>query len=401
MVCDSVLASATNSVRARVLYSLMFGGGTAVYFVLPIWAGLFEEQFGYSSTQIGWLLSADMSANTIAILLTRFWIHRVDLRRAIIFALILFCGGNLLSISADSFKALLALRYIVGIGMGSLVAMAVVGIGATAKPDRNFGFALTAQVLIGGVLLFATPWLLRVGGIKSYFVTFSLLILFVLPLLGGMPKSLVKRSQGAVTTSSEFHPALLLAFASIALFFTAMSSFWAFVERIADQGGLSRDYVSFALSASILISASGALLAAWMSDRFGRIRPILVSIFISAGSIVLLLLDPTQVVFFVSINLFNWTYNFVIPFQSGWVADLDKTGRNITLLPAVQGAGISIGPIVAGSLISGTDYTTVIYLSTGLLLVSGIMFVGLRASISDSKAGIDQALEAPIVVGKP
>lgn len=378
--------------RARALYSLLFGGGTAVYFVLPIWGGIFADQFGFSGAQIGWLLSADMGANTVAILSTPFWIHRIDLRRALIGALSLFAGANLLCIGVTEFHQILILRYLVGFGMGALVSIAVAGIGATSKPDRNFGYALSVQVALGGALLFATTWLLELGGMNAQYLVFVGIALMILPFVGSMPPTLQKQSHDASYSGLRISRPLLLAFAGIAVFFAGMNSFWSFIERIANQADLSTEFVSFALSLSVLISVSGSLLAAWMSDRFGRMKPISIGVVITLVSVSILLVDTSKLAFFISIILFNLMYNFVIPFQSGWVADLDRSGRNITLLPAVQGGGISLGPILAGMAISGQNYTPVIHLSGFLLVASMLLFLLLSRVASKQPDGIRDAL---------
>lgn len=376
-----------DSASSRALFCLLFGAGTAVYFVLPIWAGLFEERFGFSAAQIGWLLSADMSSNTAAVLLARLWLHRVHLRHAILGALAVYVLGNLACLGVSEFAPLLSLRYVVGFGMGTMVGAAVAGIGATERPDRNFGFALSVQVTLGGALLFATPVLIGAGGIAAYYVVFSIVMSSVLFLLKGVPASFEKEAPEASAARASsplgLNGPLLLAFLGVAVFFVGMNGFWSFAERIADQGGRSADFVSSVLAVSVLVSVFGSLLAAWMSDRYGRIGPIVIGVLIAMGSVALLLLEPSNALFIAAINGFNLMYNFIIPFQSGWVAQLDATGRNITLLPAVQGGGISLGPIVAGSLISGTNYMPVIYMSLFFLALSALIYCLLRFLVPD------------------
>ena len=384
---DSKAPADTNSASSRALFCLLFGAGTAVYFVLPIWAGIFEERFGFSAAQIGWLLSADMSASTVAVLVARLWMHRVNLRHAIAGALALYVAGNLACLGLGEFAFLLLLRYVAGFAMGTLVAVAVAGIGATERPDRNFGFALSVQVTLGGALLFATPYLVNMGGIASYYVVFSIVMSTVLFFLKRAPTGYAKESAAGSASSLGLSGPLVLAFAAVAVFFIGMNGFWSFVERIADQAGIAADFVSSALAISVLVSVLGSLLAAWMSDRFGRIGPIVIGVLITVGSVTLLLIQPSSLLFFISVNGFNLMYNFIIPFQSGWIADLDTTGKNITLLPAVQGGGISLGPIIAGMLISGTNYVPVMYMSVSFLVVSALMYWVLRVLVSDRTAG--------------
>ena len=389
--------ASADSASSRALFCLLFGAGTSVYFVLPIWAGIFEEQFGFSAAQIGLLLSADMSSNTAAILLARLWLHRVHFRHAILAALAVYVFGNLACLGIGEFAPLLSLRYVVGFGMGTMVAAAVAGIGATERSDRNFGFALSVQVALGGALLFATPLLIRVGGIASYYVVFSIVMSSVLLLLRTVPASFEKVSSAPGASGLGLTGPLLLAFAGVAVFFVGMNGFWSFAERIADQGGLRADFVSTTLAVSVLVSVLGSLLAAWMSDRYGRIGPIAIGVAIAIGSIALLLLEPSNWLFVAAINGFNLMYNFIIPFQSGWIADLDATGRNITLLPAIQGGGISLGPIVAGTLIAGTNYIPVIYMSMFFLSLSALTYGVLRLLVS----GRAQAEKPPAPASPP
>ena len=375
--------ASADSVSSRALFCLLFGAGTSVYFVLPIWAGIFEEQFGFSAAQIGWLLSADMSSNTVAVLLARLWLHRVHFRHAILGALAVYVLGNLACLGVEGFAPLLSLRYVVGFAMGTMVGSAVAGLGATRRPDRNFGFALSVQVALGGALLFATPLMIRVGGIGSYYVVFSVVMSSVLLLLRTVPRRFDKGASAAESPAWGLNGPLLLAFLGVAVFFIGMNGFWSFAERIADQGGRSADFVSSALAISVLVSILGSLLAAWMSDRYGRVGPIVIGLLIAIGSVALLLLEPSDRLFLAAINGFNLMYNFIIPFQSGWVAHLDATGRNITLLPAIQGGGISLGPIVAGVLISGANYMPVIYMSIFFMALSALTYCVLRMLVSD------------------
>ncbi len=364
-----------------------------MYFVLPIWAGQFEDVFGFSSAQIGWLLSADMGANTLAVLSVWFWVQKVNLRIAVAIAATVFAVANLACLRVDSFTTLLVLRWVVGLGMGVLAGVAIAGIGLTRKPDRNFAFALTAQVLIGSALLFATPWLLEWGGMQSYYVFFALLFVPVMFLLGGMPITFQKHGDAVENTKwGGIHGLFIFALLAVLVYFAGMNSFWAFVERIGDQGTLTKEYISSILSASILVSVIGSLAAAWMSDRYGRIGPIVIGLALTVGAVGLLLLEVSPLSFMVSIFVFNLMYNFVIPFQSGWVANLDLDGRNTALLPAVQGAGLSLGPILVGYVVAGSSYTPVIFLSVGLLLASIVLFILLRFTISDREERITTVL---------
>ena len=46
-----------DTLPARLQYFLLYGAGTLVFFVLPIWGFIFSEM-GFSDSEIGWLLAA-------------------------------------------------------------------------------------------------------------------------------------------------------------------------------------------------------------------------------------------------------------------------------------------------------------------------------------------------------
>jgi len=228
---------------------------------------------------------------------------------------------------------------------------------------------------------------------QSYYVFFALLFVPVMFLLGGMPITFQKHGDAVENTKwGGIHGLFIFALLAVLVYFAGMNSFWAFVERIGDQGTLTKEYISSILSASILVSVIGSLAAAWMSDRYGRIGPIVIGLALTVGAVGLLLLEVSPLSFMVSIFVFNLMYNFVIPFQSGWVANLDLDGRNTALLPAVQGAGLSLGPILVGYVVAGSSYTPVIFLSVGLLLASIVLFILLRFTISDREERITTVL---------
>ena len=374
---------------ASLLYCLLYAAGTVVYFVLPVWGGIFSEDMLFNTAMIGWLVSADMIANAIANVAARYWIAHWNWRKTALGFVALLAVANLMCIGVEDFALLMTLRFVAGFAGGGLTSLAAAGIARSGKPDRYFGIALSIQVFMGGLILFASPSLLAEFGNASIYVALALLALIALPFLrtipNGQPKAQLpmpkfhKKATG-VKASGQFPSILaILGFVSVILFFAGMNSIWAFAENIGTELGIEDQFIATTLSLSLLISMGGSLLAAYLAGKVKRLAPIVLGVSSIALAVISFFWVQGNWAFFIAINVFNFGYNFVIPFQSGWIASFDIKGENIVLLPAVQGAGISMGPVLSGFIINDVSYLRAIYPSTILLIASIIIFLVLKS----------------------
>lgn len=370
-------------------YCILYAAGTVVYFVLPIWGGIFSEDMLFNTAMIGWLLSADMIANAIANVTARYWIGHWNWRKTALGFVALMAVANLMCIGVDDFALLMTLRLVAGFAGGGLTSLAAAGIARSEEPDRYFGIALSIQVFMGGLILFASPSLLAEFGNASIYVALAVLALIALPFLRAIPAGQLKaqlpmpKSQEVaigVKASGQFPQMLtILGFVGVILFFAGMNSIWAFAENIGTELAIEGQFIATTLSLSLLISMGGSLLAAYLAGKVKRLVPIVLGVSSIALAVISFSWVQGNWAFFIAINVFNFGYNFVIPFQSGWIASFDIRGENIVLLPAVQGAGISIGPVLSGFIINDVSYLRAIYPSTILLIASIIVFLILRS----------------------
>ncbi|MBB6520214.1 MFS transporter [Pseudoteredinibacter isoporae] len=365
----------------RFLFSLIYSAGTLVYFALPVWGGLFDQEYGFSAAQIGWLLSADMTSNAIANVSARYWIHRFNWQRSLLTFVFVFVAANVACMFYQDFSSLMLLRYIAGFAGGAMVSIAVAGIASTENPDKDFGLALSLQVFLGGLLILSSSALVDILGAESMYIIISIPAALCIPLIHCLPAKMVSQEDQTRQASDEFAHGktlyLVLAFTAIFLFFTGMNSLWSFAELIGSELGVHDDLIAISLSASLILSVAGSLLAAWMGGKTERLRAITLGTFSTILSVLALLFIPGGWLFFLAINIFNFGYNFIIPFQSGWVSKLDNSGKNIVMLPAIQGFGISLGPILAGTVAEKNGLLQITYLSAGFLLSSIVVFTAL------------------------
>ena len=138
---------------------------------------------------------------------------------------------------------------------------------------------------------------------------------------------------------------------SIFFFFAVQSGVWTYIERIGSGAGISAAVIGTALATGAFVGLIGALTAAGIAAKFGRVLPLTFTTVFQAISILLLLDNPAIAAFFAASALFQFFWNFGIPFQMGVMSRADPTGRYVVLITAVTGAGFTAGPLIAAAVL--------------------------------------------------
>lgn len=376
----------------RWLTYLIFAASLVVYYLLPVWAGIFTEAYGFNGKQVGLLLSADMTASTIASFTARYWIHRCYWRRMFPVAVLLTVTPNLLCGVAESYAALLACRYLAGWGAGMMSAFMYATISASDNPDREFAYAMTLQVFLGALCLYGASHIWAAWGAEAVFIMTGLVALLPLICLHAAPRAnpltvLPGGGRDLNSVPDAIPPAALIGLLAVGLFFASMNSIWSFMERLGDAEGFAEDFIAFTLAVSLLFSFTGALVPAWLAGRIKRIAAISSGYALLFFALAAIGRNPSAAMYLAALCVYNFFYSFVIPFQNGWIASLDRTGRTVVLLPVLQGIGLSAGPVLAGLVIVDNRYANAIYVSIILLLFSYCLFFHMFKRTRNAFAG--------------
>jgi len=140
--------SEQDAIKTRLLNYVLFAVGLLPYYLLPIWAGVFAEEFNFTGVRLGPLLAADMVGGTIAALLARYWISRAPWQSVLIWSLLVCAIANVSCAFSESFVTLLALRGVAGLSAGTFMAIVYADFAQSLNPDRDFSFAESITVII-------------------------------------------------------------------------------------------------------------------------------------------------------------------------------------------------------------------------------------------------------------
>lgn len=353
--------------------------------IQPIFLGALADTFTLDGRQLGFISGAELGGSCLASLSAAYWFPRFRLRRVALFALSVALAGNLLTSWVTNYSQLLMVRFTIGcFGSGVIYAMTLGLIGQLARPDRIIAIAIVFHVLSLAAGMVAVPVLMDRWQLHGVTTTVALLFstgLFVVHLL---PERLgIQKTREATTGGRNFLPGALLA--SLIVFSAGLGGVWAFMERIGSSAGFSTTDISSALAVSALVGGLGALVAAVLGTRLGRLPPIVFALLLQMATCFVLATRSDWYSYLMAVALFNFCWNLTLPYIMGAIAEADLSGRFMVLIPAAQTGGYAIGPMMVGLIMAGDDYQAAAWTSMGFFLLCLLLVVPLLRKVSASQ----------------
>jgi predicted MFS family arabinose efflux permease len=130
-----------------------------------------------------------------------------------------------------------------------------------------------------------------------------------------------------------------------------------FLEQFGLRTGLKEIRIGQILGVTAFLGLSGGALAAWLGNRFGNLRPIVVGIVFNVVFASTLALGTIPILFAGSYFGWNMAYYFLVPYMLGVLAQMDDRGRWAVAADAVWWLGAAPGAAVGGILVEKGGYT--------------------------------------------
>ena len=359
--------------------------GSFIANVQPVFLGVLSEVFALNAQQLGLAGGIELGGAGLASLGAVYWFPRFELRKIALFAITMLVVSNLITTWVSSYSLLLLVRFCAGFfGSGIVYAMALGLIGQMPNTERVIAIAIICHVISLVLGMAIIPVLFEYWFFQGVSLSISLLFatgLLFLPLIPERANQAQASSdQSASAIGVVFLPCALLG--SLLLFSIGLGGVWAFLERIGNSAGFSMVDIGNALALAGLMGGAGALVAAIVSLRFGRLLPLVISIGGQLGVCLLFASRNDWLSYLIAIALFNFFWNLALPYLMGAIASADKTGRFMVLIPAAQAGGYAIGPVLAGSFIVGDAYATAGFVSMAVFACCLIFVVPLIRRLS-------------------
>lgn len=344
--------------------------GTAGMFyvnLLPAIVSGLRDALGYSNAQAGYVASANVYGAALGALAAVFIVRRLPWKRVQTAALLALIGLDLVSMGVASLPLLIALRAVHGICGGVSIGLALAVMARTRVPQRAYGAQFTLQVLLGGLGLLWLPQLAAHAGAWVLFISLAAIAavtLALLPLLGDYPFEATKDvAAGARVARGPLGATL----AALFLFQAANMALFAFIIPLGRHYALSTAFVSGTLAAADWIAALGSLLAIWVGQRFGRLRPLALALAITIPATAAFLRSDVGAVFVAANIVTGIAWSFVVPWLFSMCAALDASGRSASLGGFCSKMGLATGPLLAPYLIHNDDFAALIRVAVVML----------------------------------
>ena len=347
-----------------------------VFLILPLYVGALAG-VGFDDGQLGNLAAMDLAGMALASLLALFWIKRLNWQRVGLLAMAALALINFLCLGITDYASLMMMRVAAGLAAGSAIVLTYSIIANTTHPDRYMGLFVSAQVLAGSIGFIVIPSFANDSGSDLFYYLFGGLALLAATFVRWFPET-GHAGELHQKEARRLHVSAKLAISSIliamTLFFIGQGSIWAYGERIGADAGIDAQVIGNVLAGTSIAALFGGLLSAWLDVRFGRFWPILLAIGVQLVALALFYGEMETLHFALIFAIFSFSWNFGIAYQVGALISCDSDGRFTALIPAFQGAGLAIGPALAGGFLSGEGYY-VVNIVSGSALFAYLLFI--------------------------
>ena len=366
--------------------TVLYCTGGVVFYVIPAILANVSRVYDVPSANLGLLPALELAAIAFASLTGPFWIGRFSWRLLIRVGAVASLLGQVVSLAAPSYIALLGIRAATGaLGEGLLLALSYSLLGRSQNMERAFGIAYAASVVISMICLYAAPALDQMLRTDSVLVVVALLSAaallasFFVPADRKDPSAQVQQQAGVPAPRRGLGALALL---TQVAWFAGAGGFWSFTEQLAAQNALAAAEIAQAMALGTGAALLGAIIASALDGRFGRTWPTVVSALVMAVSVYVFISASRFVGAAIELALFNVCWATGTIYLTAAACAVDNDGKVAVLVPAAQTLGMSIGSAILGRAIqdfgaSATPWITTAFLAATFVLIAG--FNGLLA----------------------
>ena len=355
-----------------------FAGALGIYTIgglfwafLPFFVGLKVSTGGFSQTQAGALGSAYLIGFSVASMTALWWAGRFNWRRLAAAMAAVVIAALLLLARLDGFALSLTIVSVVGLMMGAFWTVAYRIFSGSANPERSFSIGIVVSYSALALVTFVIgEYVVEDFGLtgSGYVLGAVVLVLALSAVL--LPRGLESGGEAAGQGASRPSPPVALALLAILGTSFGFAAVWAFTERIGIDAGFNTSQVSPVIASNLLASAGGSVLATLLGLRLGRMLPLYVGMLAIVASIVGLIAVDSFSTYAVAVAGLGLSIGFVMPYQMGYLAALDRGNRFVLLIAAAQGIGSAAGPFAGGAAADAGGYRLLVLVAAAAVAAS-------------------------------
>lgn len=336
---------------------------------------------GFSEVEAGQIVAANGYGGLLGSTAAIFLVHRIRWQPTLLTCLSLLLTMDIATTGINDVSWMLGWRFLAGLFGGLALGMAVAQLARLDNPDRAFGTLLFVQFSIGSLVMMMLPGIeMRLNAhavflIMASFSLISLLFMLFLPMLQ------LKHNRPKPTTlpssrlqHNDYRHAFLLLCAVVS-YQIAASAIWAYVGLIGLSAAISNENVNNYIAITGLLGLLGAVLPILLGNRYGRLPWLLTGIALSTAAAALLNFSQQHQCYVLAMALLFLAWPAVQSYLLAVTAELDPSGRLATLATVVSSVGLASGPLLASTLLSNDDFSTMLNTCAALFVLSYVLLL--------------------------
>jgi predicted MFS family arabinose efflux permease len=335
-----------------VVIAAAAGTGTAaiiVFAMMPVLVGGMADRYDLDDLQAGLLATTYFSTYAVVALSCPAWIRRWNWRLVTVSGYLIMLGSLGLALLAPGYDAARMAVAASGLGAGLLFPISLTLVSDMEHTERVYAIKLAVEQLVpAALLILLSTGLLVASGVQATLAAILSALLVCLLCSAAMPAAGRRREEARAEVGDG---ALMgvLALLALAINFAGFAGLWVFMERIAVERGFDSEFINLWLAVGLLTSGVGPVLAALLSDRLGRVPPLLFSTLAALASMTLLGGEVTRWTYALALILLPLTYYFGISYIFSVIASADVSGRIAGLMSFALAVGSAAGPALFGA----------------------------------------------------
>ena len=360
--------------------SLLIGtGGIMITGVQPLLLGSLLSRDVVTASELGLAGSVEIFALAAGIVLGSRILLGSASRRYIVFAALAMAALNLFTGWAGAGWQIVLLRALAGLSEGVLIAVIMLAIAHSDRPERLGGFFLSVSGPPSLIMAYFLPSaLVPQFGWDVGFVLMAMTGL-ICALAGAFYHADYSAAEEQVHEHFAWTRPVLLGLAATLLANAAFGASWTYIEPLATSRGIDPVQVGELVTFGIGCMISGSLAVALSGRHFRALGFLQSAASFQVAAIVILMNTSSFLPFTLALGALCFFWQASAPCAIALMAALDETRVTASLSFPIQLTGLSIGPLVAAT--GASRSLAFPYLLGALLLVAaGLILVVLRGS---------------------
>lgn len=349
--------------------------------------------YGIGIAHAGDLIALELCAAAFGTLLVSLRIHLWNRQLMAAGALLVMVLGDGLTIFVHDAVWLVAARMLAGFGHGLALGVFSGTMASSRQPDRMGAIYTVSGVGLTAITPFVSPLVQQaIGGGGLYFL-FLLCAVPAIMLLHFFPRA-ASNGPAALLAQSEKQPApigfadIALILAGVVVCYSALGGFWVYLGQFLQNAGASYARAAQVVGLGNLALVGGTLAAAVIGSRYGRRKPIFISLpAIALACLSFNLLPGSQTAYTAATIVTFLAFGFFWPYCLGLWSAVDTSGRVAVLGFATASLSIGIGPFFAARIVDWAGLHAVIWVSAALFAIS-IAFFALILRRFEARTGL-------------